>query len=188
MYPNPIFTGSSWCFLSVVRVSYFRAPFGVGALTTIPRAKLKKKARPKHETTAKKKKRPTNQHQTTRTTPSSETTATTTARGIVLNISSATDIPYERNAILNPTPHFSASASDSGRIFLTGVTQFITLDRTVAQKHLVYCLCLRNAIPIHMFLTLLVYHLMLCYRICERLGRLPADRNRNPPSYYFPRR
>ena len=69
--------------------------------------------------------------------PQSETTAKPAARAIERNIRPGADIPYERNAIPNPIPHFSASASDSGRIFPMGVTQFLTLVRNFAHHRLI---------------------------------------------------
>ena len=112
MYPNPIFTGSSWCFLSVVRVSYFRAPFGVGALTTIPMTKLKKRKNQGQTT-----KPPPRQKQRQKTNTTHRSRHHTTkptlrqSKGYPVGYTNRVGYRYERNAVPRPIPHFIPTTS-----------------------------------------------------------------------------
>ena len=131
MYPHPIF----YWFLSVVscrwfRVSHFRAPFGVGVLTTIPRAKFKKNEKPgtNNETTAKTKTK-------TKPTPRTETATKQRNRrygqnkGYPIGYTNRADYRYGRNAIHRPIPQLTPATS--GVITCMGVTLFLALYSSI---------------------------------------------------------
>ena len=110
MYPKTVCYGRILSILSAVPFSHFRAPFGVGAQTTIPRAKFKKT---KKDTLITKrppqKKGPTNQHQATR-----------------YNLQTAKPPPRPKQGIPRSIYHL-------GRDIVMGVTQFPTLFSTLSQ-------------------------------------------------------
>ena len=130
-FPMPVFYWAALVFFvgGFDCLSYFRAPLGVGALTTFRRTSLKKKTTAKPPPKTKRTNKPTPNNQ--KNPPNSETTATTAARGILVNISYGADI------LIGLTQFPPLVIISYGADILMGVTQFPTLIRTLAQQNLI---------------------------------------------------